>query len=71
MMFRDYFETMTWTCHICKEERPDSKISVHTKPLRGTNGVLSRTISENVRYCNDKPSCAREAKTFSFLRNWA
>lgn len=64
------FDPGTWMCHICKEERPDHLISVLRKPLRTVDGVLSRTISENVRYCNDKPSCAQGARTFSFVRNW-
>lgn len=69
-MFRDGFDPGTWTCHICKEERPDDKISVRRKPLIGANGVPSRTITENVRYCNDNPDCAQESYTFSFIRNW-
>lgn len=64
------FQDMTWECHICKEERPDARISVHRKPLMGVNGVPSRVISENVRYCNDNPECHRAAKSFSFVRNW-
>lgn len=64
------FDAGTWTCHICKDERPDTFISVHRKPLVGANGVPSRVISENVRYCNDRPSCKQAAKTFSFVRNW-
>lgn len=69
-VFRDDFVAMTWTCHICKEERPDSFISVKRKPLVGANGVPSRIITENVRYCNDRPTCSSGATTFSFLRNW-
>lgn len=70
IQFRDGFNDMMWTCHICKEERPDAQISVRKKPLVGHNGVPSRSISENTRYCNDNPVCAEESKTFSFLRNW-
>lgn len=69
-MFRDGFTDMTWTCHICKEERPDSAISVRKTPLKGANGVESRIISMNVRYCNDNPKCIEESKDFSFIRNW-
>lgn len=64
------FDPGTWTCHVCKEERPDKFISVRRKPLIGENGVASRVISENVRYCNDKPSCAEGSRTFSFVRVW-
>ncbi len=42
----------TWKCHICKKERPDSKISVHSFPLKRLVGA-----TRNVRYCNDNPEC--------------
>jgi len=56
----------TWTCHICGEERPDDKISVHsrTKVLEG--GV---EMQENVRYCNDRNECIFGATTLSFTPN--
>ena len=54
---------ITWTCHVCKEERPDDKISVHSrKTMRG--GV---EFQENVRYCNDRPECAEGAQAYSHL----
>ena len=55
---------ITWTCHICKEERPDDKISVFTKPIIRDGAVLG---AENIRYCNDKPKCIEGAKKFSFF----
>lgn len=70
MEIRDGFDPGTWTCHICKEDRPDNRISVHRKPMIGLNGVPSRVISENVRHCNDNPDCVRRAKSFSFVRTW-
>jgi len=54
----------TWTCHICKRERPDALISVQKNTRQ--DPVLG-TFTENVRYCNDTPACAEAAKTFSFL----
>jgi len=54
----------TWTCHICKKERPDSKISVLTKPMN-IPGVVAE---QNIRYCNDKPECFEGAQTFSFVK---
>ncbi len=54
----------SWTCHICKEERPDAKISVLTKPLVFPSGVQAE---ENIRHCNDKESCIEGAKDFTFL----
>jgi len=58
-------QELTWTCHICGQERPDSKISVekHRVRMPGTN----MRVEENVRYCNDKAECANAAPTFSHL----
>ena len=56
---------LTWTCHICKEERPDHLISVLTKPLiiggRDCGG-------QNVRYCNDNDKCRKGAEEFDFIK---
>lgn len=54
---------MTWTCHICKDERPDVQISVRTN--RSTLGGVE--MGNNVRYCKDRPACAEAAKTFVFV----
>jgi hypothetical protein len=59
------FENVTWTCHICKEERPDSQISVMKKPLI-VNGM--KMGEQNIRYCNDKASCLAGTKDFSFVK---
>ncbi len=49
-------EPLTWTCHICGEERPDDKISVVTKPMI----INGQTVGEqNIRYCNDKVECIK------------
>jgi len=56
---------LTWTCHICKEERPDAKISVLKKPLNLGGGI---TASENIRYCNDRPTCIEGAKLYSHMK---
>lgn len=53
---------LTWVCHVCKEERPDEKISVLTKPLI----IGSVEVTQNIRYCNDRPECFEGAKVFSF-----
>lgn len=55
---------ITWTCHICKEKRPDDKISVFPKPVK----IQGRTIHQNIRYCNDRPECLLGTKTFSFFK---
>ncbi len=55
---------LKWKCHICKEKRPDDKISVRSNPLV----INGRSMGEqNVRYCNDRPACIEGAKTFSFF----
>jgi hypothetical protein len=51
---------LTWTCHICHEERPDRFISVLTKPLN----IPGVDAQENIRYCNDKRSCLAGAQVF-------
>ncbi len=56
----------TWKCHICGYERPDSKISVLTKPLMRNGRGFGL---QNIRYCNDKPGCVEEAKTFDLFAN--
>jgi len=57
---------LTWTCHICDEERPDAQISVfkRTYPIADAPGA---TMQENIRYCNDRESCAKAAETYTFL----
>ena len=55
----------TWKCHICREERPDERISVVTKPLV----INGQTVGDqNIRYCNDRPACVEGAKEFSFFK---
>jgi hypothetical protein len=46
---------ITWTCHVCGEERPDQAIGVHTSHLTSPRGVA---LIHNVRYCTDRPGCA-------------
>ena len=65
MSQNDYFKDLTWTCHICKEERPDDKISVRTSPLLTADG--KEIGSQNIRYCNDKIDCIEKSKTFKFI----
>lgn len=54
---------MTWTCHICGDERPDEFISVRQHET--TVGGLS--VQQNVRYCNDRVACTIDAETFRFM----
>jgi hypothetical protein len=55
----------TWSCHVCGDERPDEKVSVH-QTRREIGGV---TITQNVRYCNDRPDCVTGAPGISFFGN--
>lgn len=53
----------TWTCHLCRELRPDRLIGV-VKHTHITNGVV---MQENVRYCRDREKCYEGALKFCFL----
>lgn len=55
---------LTWTCHICKDERPDSAISVYhvTEQIKGLE------FQSNVRYCNDRRPCIEAAPLFRFFK---
>jgi hypothetical protein len=52
---REWLESLTWRCDICRKERPDSKISVHKVDIgpKASPGMITR----NVKYCNDNPHC--------------
>ena len=58
---------LSWTCHICKENRPDARISVLTKPVEKYKDTEMKIV-ENIRYCNDRPDCAAEAVTYSHYK---
>jgi len=53
----DWWANVSWICDICKEERPDRKISVQSHDISHTMGMPSGTASYNVKYCNDRPRC--------------
>lgn len=55
---------LTWTCHVCGEERPDARIGVLSR--EGTTDLGVR-LRENVRYCNDRRKCAEGAKEVFFV----
>jgi hypothetical protein len=50
----------TWMCMVCGEERPDIRISVMTRPMLGAEARRLQ-VRVHVRYCNDRPACARHA----------
>lgn len=49
---------LTWKCHVCGDERPDRLISVYSTKRTMPSGV---ELTENVRYCNDRPACVEGA----------
>ena len=55
---------ITWTCHVCREERPDSAISV----LKTIGSVRGIEFQQNVRYCNDRSECIRGAADVQFVK---
>lgn len=57
-------ENLTWTCHICKQERLDEKISVLIKSIIMNGQVCGE---QNIRYCNDNPECFEKAQTFELF----
>jgi hypothetical protein len=60
---RDWLDNLTWTCHVCGDERPDTAISVFKREHTG-----AVAFTENIRYCNDRPACIEGARTFSHLK---
>lgn len=44
---------LTWTCHVCGDERPDNKIDVFSV-VENLRGIM---VQQNVRYCNDRSMC--------------
>lgn len=53
----------TWTCHICGIERLDCYISVRATDVSEEHGLPKGTMTQNVRYCNDKESCIKGSLT--------
>ena len=60
---------ITWTCHICGEERPDNKISVISTDLSAEWGFPAGTVAQNVRYWNDRELCRAGAKIKRFFHD--
>ena len=61
---------LTWTCHVCGNERPDHRISVYKIDRSWAYKLPIGTVIANVRYCNDRADCldgAPEARTSPIL----
>lgn len=57
------FERLTWTCHICGDERPDAKIKVAKHRIIYHDGI---EVDNNVRHCADRPACISRARLSTF-----
>lgn len=57
---------MTFSCHVCGRYRESDKIAVFSRvyPSADSGGA---TMSENIRYCADDPSCMSEALRTTLL----
>lgn len=53
-------DRLTWPCMVCGDERPDRAISVWHRQVKGAENRFPG-IRFNVRYCNDRISCATVA----------
>jgi hypothetical protein len=58
---------LTWTCHVCGQERPDDKIRVYTTDLSSEWGLEHGTLRQNVRYCEDNADCVIKAQTLRLV----
>ncbi len=54
---------LTWSCHVCGDIRPDDRISVQSNKVM----IGAVEAQENIRYCNDKPTCIEGSKEVTFL----
>lgn len=59
---------ITWTCHVCGEERPDALIAVHTTDLSAEFMLPPGTLQQNVRYCVDRRHCIEQARTLRLIK---
>jgi len=62
-----FMNDLSWTCHICGENRPDAKISVFKTDLSAKHNLPPGTVMQNTRYCNDNSDCVEGAKTHEFF----
>lgn len=56
----------TWICHVCFAERPDARVSVYKRDLSAKFSLPAGSVTENIRYCNDRQSCIDGAPLVSF-----
>lgn len=64
-----FLDSLTWRCDICREERPDERISVHKVDITPAGRNLpAGTMVRNVKYCNDNPACKAGAENWQEKR---
>lgn len=61
----DWLKDLKWKCHVCGEERPDDKISVHRKLVILSGGI---ECQYNIRFCNDRRECIDGAPNVDFTK---
>lgn len=63
------FWNLTWTCMVCGDRRPDAQISVYKRDISAHYGAELGTVTENIRYCNDRPSCVAGAENTTLAKH--
>lgn len=53
-----------WNCDICHENRPDAKISILSKPIKGFKLIEA---THNIKYCNDREGCRYGAENLEIF----
>ena len=59
-MSEAWWRSLTWSCHVCGDERPDEKISVASAHFPVGDGRSEGQV--NRRYCNDRAACEAAAR---------
>lgn len=58
----EMFAGLTWTCHVCGDERPDLSIAVFKRDVSTDHGLPIGSMFTNVRHCSDRPKCRAGAE---------
>lgn len=56
-----FLSDLTWKCHVCGDDRPDDKISVHSETEKIGIPGMEVPVTANVRFCNDRSKCCEGA----------
>ncbi len=55
-------DSLTWTCHVCGDVRPDDRIDVYRLDISKQFGLAKGSATCNVRFCNDRPCCLEKVR---------